>query len=102
LFARPGEKLFAIDIESEREGEREFSNLLHALVSNECELCLTPMGNQGLIWTNGDIDHYWKYVVNPSLKVSKSSSNERSDLYGDQYANRFYTPVPSTSITGQG
>ena len=87
--------------------DSKYTELLTLLTYCESELCLDPTGNQGSIWTDGDILHYWKYCVHASLKVvDKDKVKERSlkeedadDDENEEFLNKFYTPIISTEIT---
>jgi hypothetical protein len=87
----------------------KYSELLTLLTYCESELCLDPTGNQGSIWTDGDILHYWKYCVHASLKVvDKDNVKERTvneedvdDDDGEEFLNKFYTPIVSSEITSR-
>lgn len=88
----------------------KYSELLTLLTYCESELCLDPTGNQGSIWTDGDILHYWKYCVHASLKVvDKDKVKERTineedvddDDDGEEFLNKFYTPILSSEITSR-
>jgi hypothetical protein len=87
----------------------KYSELLTLLTYCESELCLDPTGNQGSIWTDGDILHYWKYCVHASLKVvDKDKVKERTvkeedvdDDDGEEFLNKFYTPILSSDITSR-
>lgn len=87
--------------------DNKYAELLTLLTYCESELCLDPTGNQGSIWTDGDILHYWKYCVHASLKaVDKDKVKERSlkeedadDDDNEEFLNKFYTPILSSEIT---
>ena len=87
--------------------DTKYTELLTLLTYCESELCLDPTGNQGSIWTDGDILHYWKYCVHASLKVvDKDKVKERSlkeedadDEENEEFLNKFYTPIVSSEIT---
>jgi hypothetical protein len=87
----------------------KYSELLTLLTYCESELYLDPTGNQGSIWTDGDILHYWKYCVHASLKVvDKDKVKERTineedvdDDDGEEFLNKFYTPILSSEITSR-
>ena len=108
-----------------RNVEGLYDQLLHALPISVFHLCLEPTGCQGLVWSEGDILHYWKYTVFPSMKNvniaegrdgkgggDKAGNSRREELLsikgdpeGDQdeedelYLNKFYTPIVSATIT---
>lgn len=110
--------------------EGKYDQLLHMLPIGEFHVSLEPAGNQGLIWSEGDILHYWKYTVFPSIKNVSSVGNshrvdgrgggdsERNSLQGEHssdkgcggdeqddddeyYINKFYSPIVSAKLTAR-
>ena len=108
-----------------RNVEGMYDQLLHALPISVFHLCLEPMGCQGLVWSEGDVLHYWKYTVFPSIKKVSTTEGRDGKGGGDEegnscheehfsgkgdpgddqddddelYLNKFYTPIVSATIT---
>ena len=73
----------------DRDMRDQYAALLQALPTSEYQLCLTPMGSQGFLWSDGDVLHYWKYTVYPSLKNVHRASGV-NDIYGSHVSNDSY------------
>ena len=112
LHARVNYRKHSRDMKHNPAAEALFADLLCALSTCELELSIYPTGNQGAVWTEGDILHYWRYCVNATLqkvdmtrnvgdgkKERRHDDDDNDDNQNDvECMNKFYAPMMSSQI----
>ena len=113
LHARVNYRKHSRDMKHNPVAEALLADLLSALSTCEFELSIYPTGNQGAVWTEGDILHYWRYCVNATLqkvdmtragsvgkkvKRSEEDDDDDNDQNDVETLNKFYAPMMSSQI----